>query len=159
MDIHFLIEIKDSLEGWFKALPECYENNEDGLISPNFNNKFYIKQNYDLFAMLANLKNDGEIDPIIDPSSLGGLRGIPVDASDIYIKLVKQWKGHSHQYYYLRDLKNIERQKYWEKKTIDGILYSSLVPEFMEFYENLKLLETEKKICHNCIRFCFFFTD
>jgi hypothetical protein len=82
---------------------EAYESNEVFTISP------YEDRNYDLFAILADVRNgygfagvdtgDG-FRPIAMP------RGVPEDASQYYKNEVNQWDGdgHSHSYFTLDEL-------------------------------------------------------
>lgn len=67
----------------------------------------YNGRNYDLFSMLADVRNgyvsNGNtymITPIDDP------RGVPSDASDAYKEYVDEWgvDGHSHSYFTLTEL-------------------------------------------------------
>lgn len=73
----------------------------------------YDERNYDLFAILANVRNgsgfagvdtgDG-FRPISEP------RGIPNDASDYYIQQTKKWwgDGHSHSWLFLHELEDYD---------------------------------------------------
>lgn len=93
-DIHMWAEVKKSPEQKWKAVKKY----------------FYDGRNYDLFAILADVRNgrgfagcdtgDG-FNPINEP------RGIPEDASDFYKKQVEEWDvdGHSHSWFTLAELK------------------------------------------------------
>ena len=92
---------------------EEYESNEKFTVEP------YDGRNYDLFAILANVRNgygfagvdtgDG-FKPIAMP------KGVPNDASKYYKLLVKQWDGdgHAHSYFTLDELEKYD----WNQKTI-----------------------------------------
>ena len=53
-----------------------------------------IKRNYDLFAKMANVRNEGEIKPITEP------RGLPDDITETTRLHFKHWipDGHSHSW-------------------------------------------------------------
>lgn len=89
-----------------------YERNEPLTLHP------YDGRNYDLFAMLANVRNGygfagvdtGEgFKPIAEP------RGVPEDASKYYQNEVAYWDGdgHSHSYFTLAELEAYD----WEGQT------------------------------------------
>lgn len=73
---------------------EYRENKDEKISSP------YNMRNYSLFALLANVRNSDNIDPIDAP------RGVPEDASKKYKKYIDQWgiDGHSHSYFTLEEL-------------------------------------------------------
>lgn len=62
----------------------------------------YNDRNYEVFAMLANVRNYGEIVAFDDP------RGIPSDACEYTRKRIERWDsdGHSHSYMTLAELKD-----------------------------------------------------
>ncbi len=62
--------------------------------------EFYEGRNYNLFAILADVRNGNDITPIAAP------RGVPTDATAEYQEIVKQWggDGHSHSFFTLREL-------------------------------------------------------
>lgn len=134
-DIHIWAEVKRSYpnklvaQEW-KAVGKVFKNEyftadepttmyEDGY---TFNEKLidkpYDGRNYDLFAILADVRNgegfagidtgDG-FNPIAEP------RGVPDDASDFYLKQVKDWEadGHSHSFFTLAELKAYD----WDQTT------------------------------------------
>lgn len=79
---------------------------------------FYSGRNYDLFAILADVRNGrgfagvktGEgFNPIAEP------RGIPVDASDEYKAIAENWgeDGHSHSHFTVRELLDYD----WTQET------------------------------------------
>ena len=55
---------------------------------------------YELFATLANVRNDADITPISNP------KGLPVDASDYVKERAKSWghDGHSHSWLTAKEL-------------------------------------------------------
>lgn len=107
-DIHFYVEKR--VDGvWVTGdIWTQGKYDEPGEVS-NRDNRFYDGRNYDLFAILANVRNgygfagvntgDGFV-PIAEP------RGIPEDACPEYLKEVESWgnDGHSHQWLTLQEL-------------------------------------------------------
>lgn len=106
-DIHLYVEKK--IDGQWQILGDFErEENDDGgtWISGG---RFYSGRNYNLFAILADVRNGrgfagcktGEgFQPISEP------RGVPDDASPEYKAIVDQWDvdGHSHSFHTLRQL-------------------------------------------------------
>ena len=102
-DIHCYAERKNKDGKW--EIVGNKEKEEDGLI--NIDYEPYVNRNYNLFAILANVRNGaafagcrtGEgFNPISNP------KGIPSDASEDYASITKQWDGHYHSYFTLREL-------------------------------------------------------
>jgi len=60
------------------------------------------KRNYLLFAILANVRNDGSITPIAEP------RGLPADMNSYIAEKAKSWEddGHSMSYFTLQELED-----------------------------------------------------
>jgi hypothetical protein len=112
-DIHLYVEKRDA-NGTWKAIDnfkreEPDEGEETGRLHVEYREQFYNGRNYNLFAILADVRNGrgfagiktGEgFNPIADP------RGVPDDASPEYKEIVEQWDcdGHSHSYHTLRQL-------------------------------------------------------
>lgn len=112
-DIHLYVE-KRNVEGNWLAVDkftrdEPNEEGEVGRLGVNYHERFYNGRNYNLFAILADVRNGrgfagcktGEgFNPIAAP------RGVPDDASAEYKEVVEQWDcdGHSHSYHTLRQL-------------------------------------------------------
>ncbi len=106
-DIHFFVETKQP-DGTWKADGE-FQRDEDGEWMSQIGRSLYCGRNYNLFAILADVRNgrgfagiktgDG-FNPISDP------RGVPDDASHEYKAIVDQWDGdgHSHSHHSLRQL-------------------------------------------------------
>jgi len=93
----------------------------------------YSGRNYDLFAILADVRNYSEIAPIASP------RGVPVDASHSYLEKVREWgcDGHSHSYFTLKELLDFN----WEK----SINKTALVA--LEEYKRVKKENDTPKCC------------
>ncbi len=104
-------------------------------------NDFYWQRNYYLFSILADVRNDGSVEPLSD------CRGIPNDASSGYRYMTKRWEGdaHSHSYFTLKELLDVDWNKYETEHLQD----------FFKVLELLKNIDndTEK------VRICFFFDN
>lgn len=99
---------------------EIYENGKWEMAG-GFNNKYssdepYEGRNYNLFSLLANVRNSGNITPISLP------RGVPKDASESYQRIVEECgsDGHSHSFLMLDELLLVDHDKLIEKKGIIG---------------------------------------
>lgn len=108
-DIHLYVEHRR--DGVWQAADE-FERDEDGLHLKDWTSKFYGARNYDLFSILADVRNDGNITPIAAP------RGIPADASAEYKTMVEDWgcDGHSFSYHTLRQLLDFDWTTMFHKK-------------------------------------------
>ncbi len=117
-DIHLYVEIKqDGKWVWWKD--QTIEEDE-GHTYVEWKKQIYTGRNYDLFAVLADVRNgrgfagidtgDAYI-PISTP------RGVPHDATEEFEKIVKSWDmdGHSHSYLSLLEL--ISTDEYWNQGT------------------------------------------
>lgn len=117
-DIHLYVEIKqDGKWAWWDGQPI---EEDEGHVYVDWEKQAYRGRNYDLFAILANVRNgtgfagvdigDGFI-PISMP------RGIPDNSTEEYDRIVKSWgvDGHSHSYLTLDEIINTE--EYWNQET------------------------------------------
>jgi hypothetical protein len=99
---------------------ESYEEYQKvvGSYEERWKHPLYIGRNYDLFAILADVRNGrgfagvptgGGFNPIADP------KGIPEDASAGYRWEAERWDsdGHSHSYFTVRELLNYN----WKQST------------------------------------------
>lgn len=128
-DIHWHIEVKDKEGIWRLTFPKLKEffpedNSDEGYLDWKddyevvWKNPLFVSRNYDLFAILANVRNGygfagcitgyGFI-PIKEP------QGVPEDASPEFKRVVKEWSGdgHSHSWVTLRELLDYN----WNQKT------------------------------------------
>lgn len=96
----------------------------------------YENINYRLFSLLADVRNDGTINPISEP------RGIPDDASDSYLFICNAWGriAHSHSWLLLEEILNID-ESLWED------IYA------LNFINAIKSINGDP----SKIRICFFF--
>lgn len=95
-DIHVHLE-------WKRRNDEKW--NSGDLYSKNYDGKYYLREfynarDYDLFALLANVRNRNEIDFISMP------RGLPNDATPETVKDAEDWRGdgHSHSWLTLKEI-------------------------------------------------------
>ncbi len=108
-DVHFYTEVKQP-DGTWKLFGEFERESEDeGGYLQQKGRSLYDGRNYNLFAILADVRNGrgfagiktGEgFNPISEP------RGVPDDASAEYKEIVDNWAGdgHSHSHHTLRQL-------------------------------------------------------
>lgn len=77
----------------------------------DYADRYYRGRNYDLFAMLADVRNYGAIEPIDDA------RGLPEDVCDWLREESDSWgiDAHSHTYFTLRELLEVD----WFGNTIE----------------------------------------
>lgn len=102
--------------------------------------EIYDNRNYYLFAILADVRNDGSVESIDYP------RGIPHDCSSGYSYITKQWgsDGHSHSYFTLKELLEVDWNLY-EKEYIT---------DFLETIEKMKSIDDNPEKVR-----CVFFFD
>lgn len=122
-DIHMMAEINKN--GKWVKVGKVFKNeyfdpkaSKDGWNSDKFTDKPYGGRNYDLFAILADVRNGSgfagvETGKGFNPISMP--RGVPKDASKEYRKDVKSWgvDGHSHSYFTVAELLAFD----WNQKT------------------------------------------
>jgi hypothetical protein len=138
-DIHCYAEVKTNNNGKWKEehwakIGAIFKN--EWSKENNFPDDFYQPltdkpidcRNYDLFSLLANVRNGTwgeEIKPISQP------RGLPHDVSYSIKELSEEFgeDGHSHSYLYLEELENFD----WKSRKIKHSAYVS--KEQKEAYE------------------------
>jgi len=106
-----------------------------------YNLEYYNGRNYYLFAILADVRNDGDVEPINYP------KGIPDDASTGYLYKCDQWDSdaHSHSYFTLDELLNVDWSEY----------EPGYISDFMEALEKMKEIDNDPLN----VRCCFFFDN
>ena len=152
-DIHLFCEKK--IDGKWEALKDSNEaeikNCKDRALSDpsnaalweeyaeNYKNDYnfiYSQRNYNVFAMLANVRNYGYAHVAIDTP-----RGLPHDASDLIKTESQKWgvDGHSHSYLTVKELLdyNWDRTAYYNNakmvyKNEAGIFYDWSLPKLKE---------------------------
>lgn len=98
----------------------------------------YDARNYDLFAILANVRNGRGFAGVITGEGFKPIaypRGVPADASPEYQQYVEEWgvDGHSHSYLTLREL--LEYDWHGQKTIKYGIVSEQ---EYLEFLKTGK---------------------
>lgn len=95
-DIHLYVEARDK-RGW---LTRDEWKVEDGWTDVPFDSRFFNDRNYELFAILAGVRNKYDIKPIQEP------RGLPSDCDPMILKANDSWgeDGHSHSWLTLAEL-------------------------------------------------------
>jgi hypothetical protein len=106
-DIHLYVEVKQG-DGTWKAADE-WITDEDGWLHVPYGKKYYDERNYDLFAILADVRNGRGFAGIktgegFNPISLP--KGLPEDVSPQVKKCSDNWgvDGHSHSWHTIADL-------------------------------------------------------
>lgn len=128
-DIHLYVEAKpvESEHDWQRFTRSL--SHENWRETRSFNMGWGTYRNYSAFAMLADVRNgsgfagvdlgDG-FEPIDKP------RGLPNDISDPVQRESDGWSGdgHSHSWFTLRELLDLEHAGYWDKTTTHrGVLH------------------------------------
>lgn len=120
-DIHLFVEAKGGKHGHWHKLDRTVSI-PDWRHTTQYHLGWGGSRNYNAFAMLANVRNgygfagvdtgDG-FEPIDAP------RGLPEDVSEEIEEESDRWgvDGHSHSYFTLRELLDLEESGYWDKTT------------------------------------------
>jgi len=101
-DIHLYVEVKRGKKWEVAYAPESMRPEYD----PTGIASWYRGRNYDMFAVLADVRNGSGFDPIVEP------RGVPGDCSKEVKAIVKEWSsdGHSHSWLTVRELLDYDWQ-------------------------------------------------
>lgn len=128
-DIHMHLEVRppaqegtNAVAGWRKLSHEVektigdYKYTEDDYVISN--------RNYTLFSLLADVRNNGDIEPLCQP------RGLPRDISIDVKNDAEDWDGdgHSHSYFTIAELK--DRLKTYKETRHSGLVDKT---QFMEY--------------------------
>lgn len=122
-DIHFYVEHLDEDGDWRLAhKPEVKYAGKEYQYEANYYG--YDGRNYDLFAVLADVRNGvgfagvvtGQKLPIIDDP-----RGLPDDVTQVVAEESEEWgiDGHSHSWFTLRELKEFD---WGSRRKVCGVL-------------------------------------
>lgn len=135
--IEEIIEGRPVEERWVSADEWVFQ---DGYWAVPYSQEFYNGRNYYLFSILADVRNDGSVEPIDYP------RGIPEDCSSGYAYITRQWDGdgHSHSYFTLKELLEVDWNSY----------QTEYLSEFMETIEKMKSIDSDPEKVR-----CVFFFD
>ena len=95
-DIHLFVEVEH--DGTWNSVDEW--ETEDGYTSVVYEKQYYNGRNYDLFALLANVRNYNNVKPMKCPV------GLPDDVSYQVMQKSESYgsDGHSHSYLTLKEL-------------------------------------------------------
>lgn len=132
-DIHLYVEKK--VDGKWQIQGKFEDADDEGyreFSGPSF----YNERNYNLFAVLADVRNGRGFagittgkgfNPISEP------RGVPDDASEDYFCMVEQWgcDGHSHSHHTLRQLLEYD---WTQTSKIEGWLSMAEFEEWSRWY-------------------------
>jgi len=116
-DIHLYVEVRQA-DGSWKSVDQWVT--EDGYFHVPYEKQFYNGRNYDLFAILANVRNGvgfagvktgAGFNPISEP------KGLPADVSTEVKQCSENWgaDGHSHSWHTVSDLWAFD----WTQTTIN----------------------------------------
>lgn len=121
-DIHSRAEMdygEEAWEGIDKALwPYPYFREDEGvnLYNVPYTNQPFHDRQYDLFALLANVRNYYNIEPFSEP------RGVPEDASKEWRAVVEDWAEdmHSHSWITAREVRELLEKSYNRRVEYSG---------------------------------------
>jgi len=135
-DIHLHYEIKKGNKWKYIDWKKDLQSEDKDYYTELFNHPLYVGRNYDLFSILANVRNgygfagcktSGGFAPIDFP------RGLPDDISDMVKEEAEHWEGdaHSHSWLYLQELTSYN----WDIRTVTliGVVNKR---EYIEFKKN-----------------------
>ena len=110
--------------------------------------EYYHDRNYFLFAILADVRNQFRIDPLSEP------RGIPADSCYPIKYIVNEWKGdgHSHSYFTLKELLDVDWGKYCVK--LPEVDRTDWLDDFKQSLNELKEVDSNPENVR-----CVFFFD
>ena len=132
-DIHYMVQIQTS--------PGIWKNRPDW--------KFFDGRSYNLFGVLANVRNYGELPYISDPR--GFPEDVELDDTICAYEILGRWLGdHSFTYLTLAELLSFDYdQKCFNKRDLqtEPEPLRDYLPD--EYFVNLKQLEYEMKYCGN----------
>lgn len=120
-DIHLFVEAKGGSPNHWRRLDRTVEMS-DWRETTTLDLRWGQERNYDAFAMLANVRNGhgfAGIDTGEGFESIDMPRGLPDDVSDEVYSESARWgpDGHSHSWFTLRELLDLEESGYWDKTT------------------------------------------
>jgi hypothetical protein len=118
-DIHLYVEKKVNNEWKTVKGPNPYYGRFDWeKHKMKFGNWIYSGRDYDFFAFLADVRNDGGIMPLSAPKEL------PEDVSSYIKNTSEAWgiDGHSHSYFTLKELKKAEMKQKYIKDPLENVI-------------------------------------
>jgi hypothetical protein len=122
-DIHLYVEVRK--DGVWESV-DAWSTDQQGDIYIPYEKRLFTGRNYNLFAMLADVRNRYDIIPISEP------KGLPEDISENVKNMSIVWDGdgHSHSHFTVSEL-----LEYDLKQTTDLNGYVSV----LTYYENMRL--------------------
>ena len=162
-DIHSYCEFYNSkTKNWVvykgKSFDHSYDLHDGSRREIILNSTPFYWRNYTLFAILADVRNGGNIIPISQP------KGLPKNVSKALKKVSDDWgvDGHSHSYFTLEELLEYDD---WEKIISDSD-YDKGNHKTLGTYCNIDMpisvllqYAKKKKLKHNQIRIVFWFDN
>ncbi len=144
-NLDHVLDNKDIKPRWITT--DTWEQEDDGSWSISYDKRFYSGRNYFLFSVLADVRNGYNITPLSDP------RGIPNDCCYPIKFISEYWNGdgHSHSYFTLKELMDIDWSKYEDR----GIGSGNWLDGFKNSINKMKLLSDDP----NNVRCVFFFDN
>ncbi|KAH0788614.1 hypothetical protein GPJ56_007296 [Histomonas meleagridis] len=88
-----------------------------------------VGRDYQMFAVMANVRNDDENELEIISES----RGIPNDVSKEVMEEVVRWSGDAHSHSYLKLNELVQYQKNFQPKKMSGMISLEEMEQFDEF--------------------------
>lgn len=143
-DIHFYVERKDGDE-WISA--DTWEQSEYGP-SILYEKRFYNSRNYDLFAILADVRNGrgfAGIDTGDGFNPIAPCRGLPDDVSPQVAAEHERWDGdgHSHSWFTVKELMDYD----WTQIAIHRGYVT--FPVYEKFKRLQKWDQSPEEVCGN----------
>lgn len=155
-DIHLFAEVRR--EGKWKFVSKAPSGSVDPDPIPDYGDQFYSGRNYELFALLANVRNyNDSVKPLSEP------RGVPIDISSPMAKAIESWSGdgHSHSHFTLNELMTFAYGENWivdrNRNKLSEILSRS--QQFSETLDKLCEFLTQPGMTPDDIRIVFFFDN
>lgn len=126
-DIHLFVEVKEKGNSPWKSVDEWNTEDKDYL-HVDYDNKFYKGGYHSTFALLADVTNYQDIEPISKP------RGLPTDISRELRTAIRQWgeDAHSHSFFTLKELLDFD----WDKPIQEGGYIDNY--QWNIFYKSMK---------------------
>jgi hypothetical protein len=149
-DIHFFTETRNKDTGKWEKVGKIFDypyydpnreskiDEEDGFEwNPKYTDSFYQSRNYDLFSILADVRNGygfAGIKTGMGFKPIAMPKGLPKDASREIKKLSKEYgaDGHSHSYFTLDEIFAYD----WQQRTVNEGFVS--LSEYKEWVKNGK---------------------
>ncbi len=128
-DIHPWVEVLDDSGNWRPILEPPGRQKQEWQRDYELEYEWDFGRNYMLFALLAGVRNNGQVTPLLEvlriqdlspeaqeaiervADRVGGARGIPTDASPEYREAAEDRDYHSHSYFTLEELRRFDWSK------------------------------------------------